>query len=282
MSTSSQSTTIQLGSYTLHRSPASLYPFEVYLNVFKVVHCGSWFLWLLHMISNLLLVYQAQQDLPHVPWKIWIALLCDFLLTIPDLVIASTIILALSTHQAAQARPDYKLQAPVAPTVDVLITSCGEPCEIVINTIAAAAAQDYPPERLRVVVLDDGHDADLRYAVDRLRLRLEKRCGPAVIYLSRTVRPGQESYFKSGNLQFGIEQSQRFVGKSEYLAGLDADMIPEPDWLKRLIPHLLVDDRVAMAVGPQVRHAKYEISCPSTNPLPYSSAISKSQLYVFL
>lgn len=259
-STFSKVTSIQQGSYTLQKSPATLYPFEVHLNVFKAVHCISWTLWLLHTIADFFLAYQIQQNMSQVPWKIWIALLSNLLLTIPDLVIACTIILALCTDKAAKPRPDYQLQGHVAPTVDIIITSCGEPWEIVINTITAATMQDYPSERFRIFVLDDGHDADLRHAVNLLKLRLENAAGPAIIYLSRTVKPGQDSYFKSGNLRFGIEESQRYGERSEFLAGLDADMIPKSDWLKRMVPHLLIDDQVALAAGPQVRSPEPEIS----------------------
>lgn len=256
MSTSSsESTSIQQGPYTFQRSPATPHPFEVHLNGFKVVHCISWTVWLLQIIADFLLAYQIQQHTSQIPWKIWIGLLSCLLLTIPELLTAFTITLALRTDKAAQPRPDYKLQGHVAPTIDILITSCGEPLQIVINTLTAATVQDYPPDRFRILVLDDGHNADLRYAVNCLSQRLEKASGPAVIYLSRTVRPGQESYFKSGNLRFGIEEGQHLGERSEFIAGLDADMIPEPDWLKRMVPHLLVDDQVAIAVGPQVRSA---------------------------
>lgn len=268
MSTSSsESTTIREGPYTFQRSSGTLHPFEVHLNSFKVVHFVSWTLWLLQIIADFSLAYQIQQHTSQIPWKIWIGLMGHLLLTIPELLIACTITLALCTDKAAQPRPDYKLQGDVAPTIDILITSCGEPLQIVINTLTAAAVQDYPSDRFRILVLDDGHDTELRYAVNRLSLRLEKASGPAVVYLSRTVRPGQESYFKSGNLRFGIEEGRRFGERSEFLAGLDADMIPEPDWLKRMVPHLLVDDQVAIAAGPQVRNAEYEVYRQSTDSL---------------
>lgn len=39
---------------------------------------------------------------------------------------------------------------------------------------------------------------------------------------------------------------------SEYVAGLDADMIPEPHWLRTILPHLIDDPKVAMGCPPQV------------------------------
>lgn len=246
---------IQKDLYTLQEKPASLFPFEAYLNAFRILHFFSWALWLLHMTTLFVLTYHFQRDGSHIPWKIWIALLSDLSLTIPEMLTACGIGLALCTRKAANPRPDYRLHGHVVPTVDIMITSCGEPAGIVINTVAAAAAQDYPAQQLRIFVLDDGHDAALRYAVDRLKLRLDRMAGPKIIYLSRTEAPSEQSYFKSGNLRFGIEQSQRMGRESELLAGLDADMIPDMDWLRRMIPHLLLNDNVAIACGPQVRHS---------------------------
>ena len=188
-----------------------------------------------------------------MPWRVWIALLSESFLTILEATAAFDMILALLSGKAAQPRPEYRLCGHAAPSVDILITCCGEPISIIMNTVLAVAAQDYPVPNFRVFVLDDGHDDELRHAVEMLQLRRNSVASPLVMYLSRIVMPGEESHFKSGNLRFGIEESQRLGAGSEFLAGLDADMIPEPDWLRRMVPHLLLQDEVAMACGPQVR-----------------------------
>ena len=241
-------------SYMLEETPAPLFPWEIHFNAFKISHLITWSLWLLHTIVHFALAYRVQREGPFVPWLLWIALIADVVLTIPEAVAASTIAMAFFSGKAAQRRPDYRLCGPAAPLVDIMITCCGEPVEIILNTIAAAAAQDYPIESVRVFVLDDGHDSELRHAVDKLKLklRLDKPAGPPVIYLSRPVVSGEPSHYKSGNLRYGIEQSQRLGAGSEFFAGLDADMIPEPDWLSRMVPHLLLHDEVALACGPQV------------------------------
>ena len=243
---------IQYGLYKLHKSPAILYPFEVHLNAFRLSHILTWSLCILHTTILFALACSLQREETTTPWQIWIALLAELSLNIPETLTAFTILLALISGKAAQPRPAYRLEGHVAPSVDIMITCCGEPVEIVINTIAAAAAQDYPLGRSRVFVLDDGHDAELQQAVEMLKLRLGKATNGSVIYLSRTVQPGQPSHFKSGNLRFGIEESQRLGAGSDYVAGLDADMVPEPNWLRSMVPHVLLQDKVAMACGPQV------------------------------
>ena len=244
---------VQLGSHTFTESPASTFLFETHLTAFKISHCLTWLLFLLHLVVHFLLACKIQRDGSGVPWLVWIACLRDMFLNIPEATTACTIILALFSGKAERPRPDYRLCGSAAPSVDIMVTCCGEPVNIIINTVLAAAAQEYPPQSFRIFVLDDAHDAELRHAVDMLRLRRDKAVGPSIIYLSRTVKPGEQSHFKSGNLRSGIEESGRLEPGSELLAGLDADMIPEPDWLRRMVPHLLLRDEVAMAVGPQVR-----------------------------
>ncbi|KAI4251759.1 MAG: hypothetical protein LQ352_004671 [Teloschistes flavicans] len=254
---------IQLGPYRLRKSPATLYPFEVHLNLFRLSHIFTWSLQLVYTATLVGLIYQIQREGTSSPWWICIALLSDVFLQVPGALAAFTILLALCTRKAALPRPSYHLEGDVAPSVDVMITCCGEPVDIISNTVAAAATQSYPRERLRVFVLDDGHDADLKRAVELLDKRLRSQAaGASVIYLSRTVPHGQPSYFKSGNLRYGIEKSQDLGSGSDLVAGLDADMIPEPHWLRSMVPHLLLQDTVAMAVGPQTYY-----NVPPDDPL---------------
>lgn len=155
-------------------------------------------------------------------------------------------ILSLYAAGDARTRPSYQLMGSSAPTVDVFITCCGEPTDIVIDTVAAAAAQDYPPKQFRVFILDDGHDEMLREAITALNRESTGKTGPQVGYLSRNLAPGVKSYYKAGNLQFGIDETRR-SGGSEYIASLDADMISEPGWLRMMVPHLILDDALAVA-----------------------------------
>ena len=250
---SCKSTEIHQGPYTFKESPPNLFPFEIHLGAFKTSLILTWFLSLLHLTLHFLLAYRIQRDGSDVPWQVWIALLSESSLAILEATAACNMILALFSGKADQPRADYRLCGHAAPSVDIMITCCGEPVDIIINTVLAAAAQDYPAPKFRVFVLDDGHDAELRHAVDMLQVRRDRAAGPSIIYLSRTVKPGEQSHFKSGNLRSGIEESQRLEPGSELLASLDADMIPEPDWLRRMLPHLLLREEVAMACGPQVR-----------------------------
>lgn len=41
-------------------------------------------------------------------------------------------------------------------------------------------------------------------------------------------------------------------GEAEFIAALDADMIPEADWLRAIIAHMVIDDKMALVCPPQV------------------------------
>ncbi|KAL8819805.1 MAG: hypothetical protein Q9223_001842 [Gallowayella weberi] len=188
--------------------------------------------------------------------------------TLEDAVTALNIILGLFSRKVTEPRPNYQLTGDAAPTIDVLITCCGEPVGVIIDTVNASAAQDYPASKLRIFVLDDSRDEELCHAIGRLNVHLAVRHGPLVIYISREKLPGVRSYFKAGNLRFGIDESERLDG-SEFLAGLDADMIPEPNWLSKMVPHLLLDDKLALACPPQ---RYYNI--PHSDPLGQQAEFS--------
>ena len=56
------------------------------------------------------------------------------------------------------------------PTVDVFITCYSEPVDIVEVTAQAALKMDYPVNKLRVYILDDGNSSDMRIMAERLSL----------------------------------------------------------------------------------------------------------------
>lgn len=112
----------------------------------------------------------------------------------------------------------------------------------------AAAAVDWPTDRFRVVVLDDGGSGELQKAVETLALVYSN-----VYYTARTKVKGVPHHFKAGNLNHGLHFVHGLPGGAgDYIAALDADMIPEPDWLRAIIAHLVIDPKLALSCPPQV------------------------------
>ena len=153
-------------------------------------------------------------------------------------------------------RPKLRLVGRDVPTVDVFITCCGEEVDLIMDTARAACDLDYPQDRFRVVILDDKNDAELREAVE-----LTNPQYPNLAYRSRPKYPGVPHHFKAGNLNYGLEVVHDMPGgASRFIAALDADMIPEQHWLRAIMPHMLEDEKLALACPPQVRT---QTSCTS-------------------
>ena len=226
------------------------------------------------------------------------------------------------------------------PIVDILITCCNEDLDVILDTVRAACVLNYPQNRFRVFVCDDGSSAELETSVNALRADYNN-----LFYTARTKGPKRD--YKAGNLNHGLRFSrthprdsgahlnvssqgkhhydERFYPVSlreqpstselcsiyttsreaasgcssrldlpmiwsteelmlqdsssdaasdvtattisDYVAGLDADMIPEPDWLRVVLPHLLNDPRIALACPPQTF---YDI--PVNDPLTQTMA----------
>jgi hypothetical protein len=145
-------------------------------------------------------------------------------------------------------RPQLRLEGEDVPSVDVFITCCKEEVDVIIDTARATCEIDWPAEKFRVIVLDDGGDAMLREAVQNLGHIYSN-----LWYRARTKIPGVPHHFKAGNLNYGLDEVHNMPGgAARFMAALDADMIPERHWLRALMPHMLIDEKCAMACPPQV------------------------------
>jgi cellulose synthase/poly-beta-1,6-N-acetylglucosamine synthase-like glycosyltransferase len=106
---------------------------------------------------------------------------------------------------------------------------------VVDRLLAAAAALDYPRDRLVIQVLDDSTDETtglVTHLVDRLR-----RDGLTIELLHRDRRDG----YKAGALAAGLERLD-----TELVAVFDADFQPAPDFLRRTVPYLAADPGLGM------------------------------------
>ena len=129
--------------------------------------------------------------------------------------------------------------------------ACGETTDVLIDTITAAAAQDYPPASFTLFLLDDGRSRELENRVHDFNLKQRQCDGKEIIYRSREKILGIPTHFKAGNLNYGLHETQSISG-ADYVAAFDADMIVKPDWLRAVVRHLILDDQVAVAIPPQV------------------------------
>jgi cellulose synthase/poly-beta-1,6-N-acetylglucosamine synthase-like glycosyltransferase len=92
--------------------------------------------------------------------------------------------------------------------------------------IASVCAIEYPRELLEIQVLDDS--VDETRSIAELAVRRFAAEGVDIKYIHRVDRTG----YKAGALEAGLT-----VARGEFIAIFDADFIPTPDFLTRLMPH---------------------------------------------
>ena len=157
--------------------------------------------------------------------------------------------LALGAYTAGQAlllwrywraRHDMPASPPCPPesglpAVTVQLPLYNE-ANVAVRLIDAVAAFDYPRDKLLIQVLDDSDDRTTALVAGRLA-QLE-RDGMRVQHIRRDGRAG----FKAGTLAEGLRHTT-----DDYIAIFDADFIPPPDFLRRMIPPLLADPALGIA-----------------------------------
>ena len=136
------------------------------------------------------------------------------------------------------------------PTVDVIIPSYDEPVDLVKITLAAAGNIDYPADKLKIYLLDDGgteqklttNDEDARQAALSRVKRFKKLCSDlGVSYLSR----GRNLNAKAGNMNAALKHIH-----GELILVLDADHAPSVDILTKTVGSFVLDEKVFLVQTP--------------------------------
>ncbi|KAJ5225694.1 hypothetical protein N7468_006919 [Penicillium chermesinum] len=218
---------------------------------------GNTAIYLLYLALRIYCIISAQNKAHTNFAGAWVFVAIEIAVMIPSLMHNCWTMMALKKR----GRPRLRLTGNDCPTVDVFVTCCGEEDEVVLDTVRGALDQDYPTDRFRVIVLDDGKSSSLEAAVNQMTVN-----APNLYYMAREKIPGKPHHFKAGNLNYGLEQVTLLpAGAGQFMAALDADMIPEQDWLRAVLPHLLVDPKMALACPPQLFY-----NAPASDPLAQS------------
>lgn len=104
---------------------------------------------------------------------------------------------------------------------------------VVERLVDAVARLDYPAHLLQIQVLDDSTDETTEIAL--AKVVEHRRRGVNIELLHRSDRTG----FKAGALKHGLK-----TASGEFIAIFDADFVPEPDFLKQTVPHLVANPRL--------------------------------------
>ncbi|GAA5851994.1 hypothetical protein JCM9279_007051 [Rhodotorula babjevae] len=176
-----------------------------------------------------------------------------------------------STDPKLRLRGDHNL-----PSVDVFVVSSGQADQTVFDCAVAAASMDYPPHRYRVMVLDplasDNLERELtRHAKSQAAPHLsyhrrELGAAPSSVVVDssdeKTPKLMQEGQRRSSgargietaattaanSINFGMVEAASFgiKGPAEFIAVFDADMIPERNYLRAVLPHILGENKVGL------------------------------------
>jgi cellulose synthase (UDP-forming) len=117
------------------------------------------------------------------------------------------------------------------PTVDIYIPTYNESLEIVRNTVFAAMDLDYPVDRYRIFILDDGKRPEFR------AFAKEAGCG----YLTRD----NNLHAKAGNLNAAMKKTD-----GELIAIFDCDHVPTRAFLQLTVGWFQTDPRLALLQTP--------------------------------
>lgn len=119
------------------------------------------------------------------------------------------------------------------PTVDIYLPVAKEPLEILRNTWEHVSKLEWPADKIKVYVLDDG-------AMDSVKAMAAEF---GFNYIVRDDRPRLK---KAGNLRWAFTRTY-----GEFFNIYDADFCPRSDFLKETIPRMLHDPEIAVLQTPQ-------------------------------
>ncbi|MBP9751754.1 MAG: glycosyltransferase [Candidatus Moranbacteria bacterium] len=163
----------------------------------------------------------------------------------------------VDTHHRMTRKWDKEWMDREQPTLDIIVTTAGEPIEVIRETIASVVALRYPHE---TYIFDDGRSVEVKELADELGTN----------YVSRKDR----AHAKSGNLNHGLKYCT-----GEFFAVFDADQVVEPEFIDTLLP-FMVEAKIAMVQSPQhytnterfiaagaaqAQEVFYKYVCPSKN-----------------
>lgn len=139
----------------------------------------------------------------------------------------------LDEHKSLLRSQKDSLDAKKAPTVDVYIPTAGEDVAVIKHTVKAAQKLDYPVNKFKIYILDDGGS-------DEVKALASAR---GIEYIRR---PNLGEDKKAGNLKYALSKT-----KGDYYVVFDADFVPHASFLKETMPYMLADDKISIVQTPQ-------------------------------
>ena len=158
---------------------------------------------------------------------------------------AALMLLAVVTNWRRQVPVERQVSVGQEPTVLVVIPTYGEPPAMIYGTARSVLEQDYPREKIKLVISDDSHRASVREIVERLK---QEYPDAAVAYHEppRRTDPRRRGEAKAGNLNSVLDAINRYAPHVAFIETRDADdLVGDKTFLRQAIGQLSVDPRIA-------------------------------------
>ncbi len=163
----------------------------------------------------------------------------------------------LAINMVVVADPIHRQKIPITgdqkdwPTVDIFVPTYNEDLMVLGVTLAAARNIDYPTDKVKVFLLDDG-GTDFRcfhHASEKVREGAKARRAEfsafaaelGVTYLTRA----RNEHAKAGNMNEALK-----TAKGDIVVVFDADHAPSRDFLKKTIGYFQVDPKLFLVQTP--------------------------------
>lgn len=172
----------------------------------------------------------------NVDWRNW-WLAVPFLLA--NCVVVSTALLSAFNNRTRAIPLQVDVAVGHEPLIGVIVPTYSEPIHMVTNTVNSILDQDWPVERLRIVVSDDAHDEDMEAAI----MDIARQLPPDTVRYNKPPKKGDPARVgesKSGNLNSAIIM----LGQSncEYVETRDSDdLVGSSNFLRATVSHLMLD-----------------------------------------
>jgi cellulose synthase (UDP-forming) len=196
---------------------------------------GHWLLrtvGLLYLVAVLIYLPWLFSSLNHhLPWLAWPFFVANVFTLLGSL-------LSIVNHWCRAVPEARPLPYGHEPPVGIIIPCCGEPVGMVLRTIASILRQDWPRERMVIVVSDDGHDPALALALQSW----------PVLYHSPPPRfaPGRDGAAKAGNLNSAMAMLAIEHPELRYIETRDCDdELGSNGFLRQVVGQLEHDDSLA-------------------------------------
>ena len=182
--------------------------------------------------------------------------------------------LFLNLWPLKRARAVLPQDPSLYPTVDVFIPTYTEPADIVKITAIAASQIDYPKDKLRIHILDDGGTVARRNRED-IREEVWSRYYDlksfAAEYGIKYITREENKSAKAGNINHALTKTD-----GDLILVLDCDHIPTKDFLLNTVGHFLTDEKLFLVQTP---HFFINPTPVEKNLLPITSVAGEGDMF---